>query len=93
MDEIFKKHNFEVESYIPTSNQIFGHIWNIGLRPLAGLIDMALKQNKKEYHQMKKEWVKILTTTLEPYLEKESISKVDKGKEIEAIFVLRKKKT
>ncbi len=90
--EIFKKHNFELETYIPTSNQTFAHIWNIGLRPLAGLIiDMALKQGKKDYHQMKKEWVKILTTTLEPYLEQEGIAKTDEGKEVEAIFVLSKK--
>ena len=44
----FSKHGFKLETYIPTVNQIFAHIWNIGLRPLAGLIiEMASKQEER----------------------------------------------
>ena len=73
--EIFNKHNLKLEEYIPTVNQTFAHIWNIGLRPLSGLIiDMALKQGTKEYYEMKKEWVKVLGTVLEPYISQNDFS-------------------
>ena len=90
--DIFSKHGFKLETYIPTVNQIFAHIWNIGLRPLAGLIiEMASKQGKEEYYNMKKEWVKVLTNVLEPYVSQKSFSNVNSGDEVEAIFVLTKK--
>ena len=90
--DIFSKHGFELENYIPTVNQVFAHIWNIGLRPLAGLIiEMASRQKKEEYYNMKKEWVKVLTNVLEPYVSQQSFSNVNDGDEVEAIFVLTKK--
>ena len=40
---------------------------------------------------MKKEWVKVLTNVLEPYVSQQSFSNVNDGDEVEAIFVLTKK--
>ena len=40
---------------------------------------------------MKKEWVKILTDVLEPYVSQKNFSNVNSGDEVEAIFVLTKK--
>ena len=90
--DIFSKHGFELENYIPTVNQVFAHIWNIGLRPLAGLIIEMASRQKEEYYNMKKEWVKTLTNVLEPYVSQQSFSNVNDGDEVEAIFVLTKNK-
>ena len=51
---------------------------------------MALKQGTKEYYEMKKEWVKVLGTVLEPYISQNDFSNVKNGEEVEAIFVLTK---
>ena len=89
---LFLKHGFKIEEYIPTHNQLFAHFWNIGLRPLAGqIIDMSKKLNKKEYYEMKKKWVSTLYNFFEPYLQNKNFTKIKQGKEVEAIFVLRKK--
>ena len=89
---LFLKHGFKIEEYTSTHNQLFAHFWNIGLRPLAGhIINMSKKLNKKEYYEIKEKWVKTLYDFFEPYLQNENFTRIEHGKEVEAIFVLRKR--
>jgi SAM-dependent methyltransferase len=91
-EKLFSKHGLKVTQYTPTLNQLFGHVWNIGLRPLAGyILDMSKKMKKEEYYDLKKKWVNTLYDFLKPYMEKDIFTKVSNNEEIEAVFVLEKK--
>ena len=89
---LFSESGFEVKKYIPTINQTYAHIWNVGLRPLAGyILELAQKLNKNEYYEFKKKWVNTLSIVLEPYLSNDFFRSVPEDEEVEAIFVLQKK--
>jgi len=89
---LFSKHGLKLVEYMPVTNQLYAHVWNIGLRPLAGnILKMSKKLEKKEYYEMKKEWVHTLYELSTPYLEKKFFSNSKSGQEADAVFVLEKK--
>jgi SAM-dependent methyltransferase len=82
----------ELKEYIPTVNQLYAHIWNIGLRPFSGyILDMAQNLTPEQYAEMKQGWVDTLTTVAEPFLSDPLFAETVDGQEAEAIFVLTKK--
>ena len=62
---LFSESGFEVKEYIPTINQTYAHIWNIGLRPFTGyILKLAQKLNKNELYKKKllvKKQIKMFT--------------------------------
>lgn len=89
---LFDRCGLETTDYIPTVNQLYAHIWNIGLRPFAGyILDMAQTLSPEKYAEMKRGWVDTLATLMEPLLTDPMFARMKEGEEVEAIFVLRKK--
>jgi SAM-dependent methyltransferase len=89
---LFDQAGLVVEDYIPTVNQLYAHIWNIGLRPFAGyILDMAQNLTPEKYAEMKQGWVDTMVTLAEPFLDDPLFSEIKEGEEAEAVFVLRKK--
>ena len=90
--DLFSKHGFKLAEYMPVTNQLYAHVWNIGLRPLAGyILEMSKKLKKEEYYELKKRWVNTLYELLAPYLEKEFFSNSTAGEEVEVVFIIEKK--
>ena len=90
--KLFDDAGLEVSEYIPTVNQLYAHIWNIGLRPFAGqILSMAQELTPEKYAEIKESWVKTLATLMEPYLEDPLFADITPGEEAEAIFVLKTK--
>jgi len=82
----------ELVEYVPTVNQLYAHIWNIGMRPLAGyIIEMSHSINKDKLEKIKSGWIRTLKTILTPFVENPEFYNFLPGQEVEAIFVLRKK--
>ena len=90
--ELFDQAGLEVADYIPTVNQLYAHIWNLGLRPFAGyILQMAGNLSKEQLVEVKSGWVDTLVTLAEPLIENPMFSAVTDGDEAEAIFVLKRK--
>ena len=89
--KIFEKHNLKLKKVIPTVNQMYAHMWNIGLRPLSGkIIKLANNYNSQDYKEFKKDWVETLYTFLRPYAETPFFYDADQKECVEAIFILEK---
>ena len=89
--ERFDAAGLELSEYIPTVNELFAHIWNIGLRPYAGyILQMAGHLTKEQLLEVKKGWVETSCTLMRPFLEDPMFSECREGREAEAIFVLKK---
>ncbi len=89
--ELYNKHGFKTLKVIPTVNQTYAHIWNIGLRPFAGkIIKLANNLDNNGYKEFKKDWVDTLYTFLEPYANKPYFYNSNLENCVEAIFILEK---
>ena len=82
----------EVVEYRPTVGQVYAHIWNIGLRPLAPyIIEMSKYTPPHELLKIKSGWLETLRVILTPLVENELFYKSPDGEEVEGIFILKKK--
>ncbi len=89
--ELFKKHGFYTSKVIPTVNQTYAHIWNIGLRPFAGkIIKLANSLNDSDYTTFKEDWVETLYEFIKPYASQPYFYDADINNCVEAIFILEK---
>lgn len=89
--KLYNKHGFKTLKVIPTANQKYAHIWNIGLRPFAGkIIKLANNLDNDGYKEFKMDWVDTLYTFLEPYANKPYFYDSNLEDCVEAIFILEK---
>ena len=85
----FSKAGLEIVSVLPFVTRTHGHIWDIGLRPIAPLLIKTM--NAVHAHlrcEIKRDWVDLFCNLLEPFCRPDMDLFTDPGRPIEIQYVL-----